>query len=175
MAPVLKKPVGKLMKAIKRPAASPKQADDAAAGLAPKSPTAVLRKPAGFMKFREGEPQPSSEIAEAAMKLTAYDKRKFKADMSLAPDSIREEIDSLKNSGYGQGKTAKINMRIAAWKAGGWQNPFFQEILQWKESISRQNKNIAVPWQRMCKKVGGIENAKEMLQEFILHQNLINI
>ena len=46
--------------------------------------------------------------------------------------------------GYGKGKREKLNMRIAAWKTGGFAHPIFQDITQvverkkWKDR-TRQN------------------------------------
>jgi len=91
--------------------------------------------------------------------------RKFKNALVDAPALLKDEIEELKKGGYGMAKTMKLNCRIAAWKEQGWQHPFFQEVLTWRETTSRSEKEKAVPWFRMAQKVGGEANAKQMLQD----------
>ena len=158
--------------ASKKPAATAKATKTSVTKSAMKSvmkakKVKVLRKPSSSVsKLRNGEPVPPKELLEAAEQLTQYDKRKFKAEaMQNIPTILKEDIEGLKGEGYGMDKTKKINLRIAAWKQGGWTHPYFTDLMNWSDTRTKGKMEKAVPWLRMCAKVGGEENAKTMLKD----------
>ncbi|CAK0828915.1 unnamed protein product, partial [Prorocentrum cordatum] len=133
--------------------AKPKAKPTRGAAMARPAAAGVARKPAKLI----------GELPDAVASLTDYDKRKSKTEgMKDAPGTLKQEMEDLKQKGHGQDKTKKINLRIAAWKEGGWDHPYFQDVIMWRESRTKKKAEKAVPWRRMTTKVGGEENAEKM-------------